>query len=77
MSSELLNSWTVADYNNDGWPDIYAVGGEIGPNRLYKNLQNGTFQEVAAAAGVDTSMIILQVEYAPGNVCHDMIYNTL
>jgi hypothetical protein len=32
-----------ADYDNDGWPDLYVVKGITAPNRLYRNLGNGTF----------------------------------
>jgi hypothetical protein len=41
----------ILDYNNDGWPDIF-VANDTQPNKLYRNLQNGTFAEEALAAGV-------------------------
>jgi hypothetical protein len=41
---------SVADYNNDGWPDLYV--GNYGKNRLYRNNHNGTFTDVAEEAGV-------------------------
>jgi hypothetical protein len=41
---------TAADYDNDGWPDLYVTG--LGGNRLFRNLGNGTFAEVTAKAGV-------------------------
>ncbi len=41
---------SVADYDNDGWPDIYV--GNFGKNRLYHNNQDGTFSDVAEKAGV-------------------------
>ncbi|MGA2077411.1 MAG: CRTAC1 family protein, partial [Terriglobia bacterium] len=40
----------VGDYNNDGFPDIYLTS--YGPNKLYRNNGDGTFTEVAEAAGV-------------------------
>ncbi len=43
----------VGDYDRDGWYDLYVVRGNIGPNLLFRNLGNGTFQEVGAAAGVN------------------------
>ena len=40
----------VADYDNDGWPDIYISN--YGKNRLYHNNHDGTFTDVAEKAGV-------------------------
>ncbi len=40
----------VADYDNDGWPDIYVAN--FGKNRLYHNNDDGTFTDVAERAGV-------------------------
>jgi hypothetical protein len=39
------------DYDNDGFLDLYIVNTEA-PNRLFRNKGNGTFTDVAAAAGV-------------------------
>jgi hypothetical protein len=43
----------VADYDNDGWPDIYVSN--YGKNRLYHNNHDGTFTDVAEKAGVALS----------------------
>lgn len=40
----------VADYNNDGWPDIYVTC--MGGNVLYRNNGDGTFTDVTTKAGV-------------------------
>ena len=40
----------IADYDNDGWPDIYVSN--FGKNRLYHNNHNGTFTDVAEKANV-------------------------
>jgi hypothetical protein len=40
----------VADYDGDGWQDLYVTGVEV--NRLYRNRGDGTFTEVAEALGV-------------------------
>jgi enediyne biosynthesis protein E4 len=40
----------VGDYDNDGLLDLYVTA--YGPNILYRNLGNGTFADVTAAAGV-------------------------
>jgi enediyne biosynthesis protein E4 len=42
------------DYDNDGWPDLY-VADDAGPNYLYHNKHDGTFEEVGLMAGADLS----------------------
>ena len=39
-----------ADFDNDGWPDIY-VACDTAPSLLYRNNHDGTFREVAVGAG--------------------------
>jgi hypothetical protein len=41
----------MLDYDQDGWPDVF-VANDTQPNKLYRNLRNGTFKEVAVEAGV-------------------------
>lgn len=43
----------AGDFDNDGWVDLYVVRGSIGTNLLFKNMGNGSFQEVGQSAGVD------------------------
>lgn len=38
------------DYDNDGWPDLY-VANDAGPNYLYHNKHDGTFEDVSAISG--------------------------
>ncbi|MDE0104130.1 MAG: CRTAC1 family protein [Bryobacterales bacterium] len=40
----------VADFDNDGWPDIY-VACDTAPSLLYRNNHDGTFTEVGVQAG--------------------------
>lgn len=40
----------VADFDNDGWPDIY-VANDSAPAALYRNNKNGTFTDVGIEAG--------------------------
>lgn len=41
----------VADYDGDSWPDILVTN--FGPNLLYRNRGNGTFENVAPRAGIE------------------------
>jgi hypothetical protein len=41
----------VADYDDDGWPDLFVTC--FGPNVLYRNRGDGTFENVAARAGIE------------------------
>jgi hypothetical protein len=50
-------SWSADafDFDGDGLDDLYVSNGQypgVGKNRLYKNMGDGTFKDVAAAAGV-------------------------
>jgi len=40
----------VADYNNDGFPDIFVTC--VGQSRLFRNTGKGTFQDVTKSAGL-------------------------
>jgi hypothetical protein len=41
----------VADYDNDGWMDLFLTN--FGPNQLWRNRGDGTFEEVIRTAGID------------------------
>jgi hypothetical protein len=41
----------MLDDDQDGWPDV-MVANDTQPNKLYRNLRNGTFKEVGVQAGV-------------------------
>jgi len=56
---EMGGGCAFFDYDNDGWMDIFIVGGrhleDIPPgasNRLYKNNRDGTFTDVTQKAGL-------------------------
>jgi enediyne biosynthesis protein E4 len=40
-----------ADYDNDGWPDLFLAN-DAGPNFLYHNRHDGTFEEIGMLAAV-------------------------
>ena len=44
-------SVSVADFDNDGWPDIYVANDSTAAT-LYQNQKDGTFKDVAVEAGV-------------------------
>jgi hypothetical protein len=39
-----------ADFDNDGWPDIYVACDSV-PSRFYRNNQDGTFSEIGSEIG--------------------------
>ena len=41
----------MLDYDGDGWPDLF-VANDTQPNKLYRNMKNGTFKDVAVEAGL-------------------------
>jgi hypothetical protein len=42
---------TMIDSDIDGWPDLF-VANDTQPNKLYRNLRNGKFRDVAVEAGL-------------------------
>ena len=42
---------TFADYDNDGWLDLFAVDGR-GAGHLFRNRGNGSFEDVTTKAGI-------------------------
>ncbi len=50
----------AADFNNDGWEDLYIAGG-LYPDRLYINQKDGTFQDMLISSGMGiTSKYVTQ-----------------
>ena len=46
-------SVSIVDFDRDGWPDIYVTNSKTGSlNCLYRNMHDGTFQDVAGPMGV-------------------------
>ena len=46
---------SAADFDGDGYVDVFVPNAEGVPDQLYHNLGNGHFREIAAAAGVDST----------------------
>ncbi len=57
----------IIDYNNDGFEDIYLTGGTK-PDKLYKNLGDGTFEDVTLGAG----LVLLESVKTSGVICGDI-----
>ncbi len=51
IPERFLGVAAVGDLDGDDWPDVY-LGRIDGPGRLMRNRGDGTFEDVAAAAGV-------------------------
>ena len=48
----MISGAAAADFNNDGWMDLFIIGGGNHLDGLFINQGNGTFQDVAVSAGV-------------------------
>jgi hypothetical protein len=58
-----------ADYDNDGWPDLYITS--FGGNRLYRNTRAGHFEDVTEKAGVGTGSRVWSASCAFGDIDND------
>ncbi len=48
----MAGGGAAGDFDNDGWQDLFILGGWGNPDKLFINNHNGTFSERAAAWGV-------------------------
>ncbi|MEZ5462906.1 CRTAC1 family protein [Dokdonella sp.] len=53
LVSPILGGGVVADFNRDGWQDIFYPTGGNGADRLFINNGNGTFTNQAASWGIN------------------------
>ncbi len=51
--SMMMVGAAAADFNNDGWVDLFAIGGGLEYDALFINQGNSTFKNMAAAAGLE------------------------
>ncbi len=58
----------AADFDGDGWTDLFFTRLEL-PNLLFRNMGDGTFEEVGVAAGV--SLVAQSSACAAGDVNND------
>lgn len=50
--AKMISGAGVIDYDNDGDPDIFIVGGGISHDALFRNDGDGTFTDVSDSAGI-------------------------
>ncbi len=48
----MLPGVSTGDFNNDGWPDLYAISGGTTPDKLFINQGNGQFVDEATQWGL-------------------------
>ncbi|MGB0132292.1 FG-GAP repeat domain-containing protein, partial [Dokdonella sp.] len=54
LVNPILGGGVVADFNRDGWQDIFYPTGRNGADKLFINNSNGTFTDRAADWGINT-----------------------
>ena len=85
-STRQMSGWSngIADFDNDGWKDLFAVRGNVidnialmslrtyeEPNSVFRNLDGGRFQDVSAEAGADFQKAAPHRGVAFGDVDND------
>jgi hypothetical protein len=60
----------VIDYDNDGYEDLYLVGG-TNPDALYKNNGDGTFTDVFAGTGISETDTVITIGAIAGDINND------
>ncbi|MCB0207990.1 MAG: CRTAC1 family protein [Anaerolineae bacterium] len=48
----MMGGAAAGDFNNDGWQDLFAIGGGLESDGLFINQGNGTFENRAESAGL-------------------------
>ncbi len=51
-TAKMRGGGAIGDFNNDGWQDIFVVGGGLEEDALFLNDGDGTFTDIAEQAGV-------------------------
>lgn len=53
---EMSGGLVVFDFNNDGYEDIFVVGGLLKNSALFQNMKDGTFKNVYSSSGIVISV---------------------
>jgi hypothetical protein len=67
LSSNYGLGGGVADFNNDGWPDLYASNDYVDNDKLYLNNKDGTFTDVTDSLLTHTSQFSMGMDIADVN----------
>jgi Na+-transporting NADH:ubiquinone oxidoreductase subunit NqrB len=51
-TAKMRGGAAVGDFNNDGWQDLFVLGGGLEADALFLNDGDGTFTDIAGEAGV-------------------------
>lgn len=65
--TDIGQSATWFDFNNDGLPDLYVANDYWGPDRLYRNNGDGTFTDIARQALPHTPWSSMGADFADVN----------
>jgi len=66
-----------ADFNNDGWPDLFLANDKVSPNKLYINNGGINFLDISASASVNVVIDAMSATIGdPNNDGFDDIYVT-
>ena len=87
LSTANMSGWGngMMDFDNDGWKDLFVARSNVvdninvvypnrsyaEPNSVFRNLQNGRFQDVSAAAGTDFQLAAAHRGVAFGDLDND------
>jgi hypothetical protein len=84
--TRTMSGWAngIFDFDNDGWKDLFVARGNVldnvalfsnrtyeEPNTVFRNLGNGKFEDVSAAAGPDFSLAAAHRGAAFGDLDND------
>jgi len=72
LTAHPTNTAAVADFDNDGWLDIFvgheSKAGDEHPSQLFHNNGNGTFTDIAAASGLSELRFVKGVAWGDYNL---------
>jgi hypothetical protein len=71
VNPELMGGGiSIFDLNNDGLEDLYFTGGAY-EDKLYKNLGNGTFEEIGSKTAIYDTRVVKTMAVTTGDIDND------